>query len=61
MFPALGAGHAGHCNILDHFNFEMLRWLREQTPAVEAQALFICAIKRRNERVLNFKNTHFKS
>ncbi len=21
---------------LQHFNFEMLRWLREQTPAVEA-------------------------
>ena len=23
---------------LEHFNIEMFRWLREQTPAVEAQA-----------------------
>ena len=44
-----------------HFNVEMPWRLREQTPAVEAQAQFICAVKRRRERVLNFENVHFQS
>jgi hypothetical protein len=30
--------------------------LREQAPAVEAQAQFICAVKRRSERVVIFEN-----
>ena len=46
---------------LEHFNFEMLRWLREQTPTVEAEALFICAVNRRSERVLNFENIYSQS
>nr|VVU43009.1 hypothetical protein DWUX_355 [Desulfovibrio diazotrophicus] len=33
-------------------------WLRKQPPAVEAQAQFICAVKRRNERVFTFENTY---
>jgi hypothetical protein len=32
--------------------------LREQTPAVAAQAQFICAGKRRNERAVNFENAY---
>ena len=32
--------------------------LRKQTPAVEAQAHCICAIKRRNERAVTFENMY---
>ncbi|RHH20852.1 hypothetical protein DW219_09340 [Desulfovibrio sp. AM18-2] len=32
--------------------------MRKQTPAVEAQAHCICAIKRRNERAVTFENMY---
>ena len=46
VYWALPAGRSVYCFLLpfaflfwrhlEHFNFEMLRWLRKQTPAVEA-------------------------
>ncbi|SCM74753.1 hypothetical protein KL86DES1_22133 [uncultured Desulfovibrio sp.] len=40
---------------------KLLWQLPEQMPAVEAYALFICAVQRRSERIINFESEYSQS